>query len=343
MLHQRHAVRCGLALQQRCIDEVAAAPTDALKADYLTALRGGASLAELSVMGEQIWGAAPAAPPAPREGQSWSDGFAAKLAADYHMAPAVEDRMAHEGTGRSEAFDSTFKAANVAAVQREAAGPARSLGAIEARLAEIDAAATPGFRTERVRQAHEAERGRLLEQRYAVIEGKIPPAGRPVDRGSLAAAVDPGPTSATPLVADAFGRRPDDPATATLTMPPDVPASATADQTVINGFIASVEELGVSPGWAQKLFDYDGLTLDEEPDPDAPPDAGELAMAREVVELLPPTVQKHIRTRRHLERREFVSTIAKAGAPILRRSSAERNDIRLRIIRRVSTKGAQPR
>ena len=101
-----------------------------------------------------------------------------------------------------------------------------------------------------------------------------------------------------------------------------------------------MEELGVSPGWAQKFFEFDALTLDEEPDPDAPPDAAELAIAREVVELLPPTVQKHIRTRRHLERREFVSTIAKAGAPILRRSSAERNDIRQRIARRFYTKGA---
>ena len=109
---------------------------------------------------------------------------------------------------------------------------------------------------------------------------------------------------------------------------------------MINGFIASVEELGVSPGWAQKLFDYDGLTLDDEPDPDAPPDAAELAIAREVVELLPPTVQKHIRTRRHLERGEFVSTIAQAGAPMVRRSSAERKSIRQRIARRLYTKGA---
>jgi hypothetical protein len=179
-----------------------------------------------------------------------------------------------------------------------------------------------------VRQAHEAERGRLLEQRHAVIEGTNPTAGRSMDRDSLAAAVDPGPTSATPLVADAFGRRADAPATVTLSMPDDLPAGATANQTVINGFVASVEELGVSPGWAQKLFDYDGLTLDDEPDPDAPPDAAELDIAREVVELLPAALQNHIRTRRHLERQEFVSTIAKAGALILRRSSAELNDIR---------------
>ena len=320
-------------------DEVAAAPTDVLKADYLMALRGGASLAELSVMGEKIWGAAPAAPAAPREGQSWSDGFAAKLAADYHLAPAGEDRMAHEGTGRSEAFDSTVKAAHGAAVQREDAGPVLSLGAIDARLAELAAADTPGFQTEVVRVASQRERDDLLEKRYALIEATTATAGRPVDRGSLAAAVDPGPTSATPLVADAFGRRSDDPATATLTMPDDLPAGAGANPTVVTGFISMVEELGISPGWAQKLFDYDALTLDEEPDPETPPDAAELAMAREVVELLPPTMQQHIRTRRHLERRDFVSTIAEMGAPLLRRSSADRNDIRLRIIRRVSTKG----
>ncbi len=41
-----------------------------------------------------------------------------------------------------------------------------------------------------------------------------------------------------------------------------------------------------------------------------------------------------------LERREFVATIAQAGAPMLRRSSAERNSIRQRIARRFYTKGA---
>jgi hypothetical protein len=161
------------------------------------------------------------------------------------------------------------------------------------------------------------------------------PAAAPTSR---AAAIDPGPTSATPLVAEAFARRPDDPATATLTMPDDLPAGATADQTVIDGFIAIVEELGVSPGEAQKLFDYDALTLGEEPDLDTPPDAAELAIARELVELSPLTVRNHVRTRRHLERREWVSFIAKMGAPMLRRSSAQRNEIRQRIARRFYSK-----
>src|SRR6187397_2638295 len=123
-------------------------------------------------------------------------------------------------------------------------------------------------------------------------------------------------------------------------MPEDLRAGATVSQPVMDGFLTSVNEIGLSAGWAQRFFEYDAATLGDPPDPATPPDSAELALAREVVALLPPAVQKHIRMRRHLERREFVSTVARMGAPIGRRPSAERNEIRQRIARRLYTKQA---
>ena len=154
-----------------------------------------------------------------------------------------------------------------------------------AALAAVNAALErgQGFQTERVRQALLADREHGQRQIFEETERGATTA-HPVGRGSLAAAVDPGPTSATPLVADAFGRRPDDPATATLTMPDDLPTGTTANQ-MDKRVHRQHGRARVSPGGAEKFFEFDALTLDEEPDPDAPPDAAELAIAREVVEL----------------------------------------------------------
>ena len=107
----------------------------------------------------------------------------------------------------------------------------------------------------------------------------------------------------------------------------------------MRGLIAVVEEVGLSADNAQRLLDYDAATFDEPPDPTAPPDAAELATVRDLVSIAPRALQELIREHRHLERREFVSWVARVFAPILRRSSAERNDIRQRIARRFHTKG----
>lgn len=63
-----------------------------LKAEFDAARLAGDHV-RMAELGPRLWPEPAAAPPA-REGRLWSEDFAAKLAAEYHTAPAVEDRIA---------------------------------------------------------------------------------------------------------------------------------------------------------------------------------------------------------------------------------------------------------
>jgi hypothetical protein len=161
----------------------------------------------------------------------------------------------------------------------------------------------------------------MLHDHYRALYADTAPAAT--------AAIEPAPGQGVALVADDYAMAPGTPAQSSVTLPAEVPV----DQRALDGFLATVTEVGLAPSWAQKFIDYDHATLDEAPDADGPVNPAALAVAKEVVQLLPVAVQRHIAARRHLERAVFCERVAEIGAPLLRRSLAARTDLRNRLLR----------
>lgn len=115
-------------------------------------------------------------------------------------------------------------------------------------------------------------------------------------------------------------------------MPPESAAAGyEVNEPAVHAFIATSQVLGLAPKVMEQLLQYDAVATWEELDPDPRVNPAELEAAERILEVLPPVLRQHVLDRGHLHVPEFVSFLARAGAPLRKLSAAGRADLRNRI------------